>query len=160
MTASSTQGLSASLPSVSGVAASHTQVRALQEDSVALKTSTHPNHRHRAPSWAEMTSMLRPWALNAPTVGQEKGYSCRPWWNLDSTSSPECWRCLTWVGALCRCRLSLLWPSQRPYWCSVQTGWGGEITMAAAGRSGGSCEGSSVGVGRYRTSQTLYFLHC
>lgn len=125
MTASSTQGLSASLPSVSGVAASHTQVRALQEDSVALKTSTHPNHRHRAPSWAEMTSMLRPWALNAPTVGQEKGYSCRPWWNLDSTSSPECWRCLTWVGALCRCRLSLLWPSQRPYWCSVQTGWGG-----------------------------------
>ena len=92
-----------------------------RKNSVTLKTSTHSAHWHRAPSWAEKSSMFRPWTLNAPTVGQEKGYSCRPWWSLDSTSSPECWRCLTWAGALCRCRRSPLWPSQRPCWCSVQS---------------------------------------
>lgn len=121
MTASSIQCLSASLPSVSGVAASHTQVRALQEELCGIKDkhSFRPQTSCSIMSWKEFH--VQTLDTYAPTIGHEKGYSCRPWWSLDSTSSPECWRCLTWVGVLCRCRRCPLWPSQRPCWCSVQT---------------------------------------
>lgn len=109
----------------------------------ALKTSTDFTYSHLAPitSWPESHRQLsfasraqvlavawaprakfRAWARDALSAGRGKGYFCRLWWSLDSASSPECWRCLTWAGAPCRCRQSPLSPSQRPYWCSVQTG--------------------------------------
>ena len=63
MTASSTQGLTASLPFVSEAASSHTQLRALREEFGAWKRSTHPPDRHLAPTTSWKVSRAATWLL-------------------------------------------------------------------------------------------------